>query len=55
MPDAYNYIIGYFFQNKTYLSLAQEYNVNTVTVQRSVKKGLKQLNYYFSMQEKLSI
>ena len=55
MPDAYNYIIGYFFQNKTYLSLAQEYNVNTVTVQRSVKKGLKQLKYYFDLQNRMSV
>lgn len=55
MPDAYNYIIEYFFQNKTYLSIAQEHNVNTVTVQRGVKKGLKQLKYYFDLQNKMSV
>ena len=55
MPDVYNYIVGYYFQNKTYLSIAKKYNVNTVTVQRGIKKGLKQLRYYFNVQNKLSI
>ena len=55
MPDVYNYIIGYFFQNKTYSSIAKEYNVNTVTVQRGVRKGLKQLRYYFEVQNKMSL
>jgi DNA-directed RNA polymerase specialized sigma subunit len=55
MPDVYNYIVGYFFHNKTYLAIAKEHNVNTVTVQRGVKKGLKQLKYYFDLQNKMSI
>jgi RNA polymerase sigma factor (sigma-70 family) len=55
MPDVYNYIIGYFFQNKTYSAIAKEYNVNTVTVQRGVRKGLKQLRYYFEVQNKMSL
>lgn len=55
MPDVYNYIIGYFFQNKTYSAIAEEYNVNTVTVQRGVRKGLKQLRYYFEVQNKMSL
>lgn len=55
MPDAYNYIYEYFFRNKTYVTIAYEYNVNPVTVQRSVKKGLKQLKYYFNVQNKLSM
>lgn len=55
MPDVYNYIIGYFFQNKTYLMIAEEYGVNMVTVQRGVRKGLKQLKYYFDLQNKMSI
>jgi RNA polymerase sigma factor (sigma-70 family) len=55
MPDVYNYIIEYFFHNKTYSVIAEEYNVNTVTVQRGVRKGLKQLRYYFEAQNKMSI
>lgn len=55
MPDVYNYIIEYFFQHKTYVMIAEKYGVNTITVQRGVKKGLKQLNFYFNMQNKLSI
>lgn len=55
MPDAYNYIIEYFFKHKTYVMIAEKYNVNTITVQRGVKKGLKQLHYYFTLQNKLSL
>lgn len=55
MPDVYNYIIEYFFQHKTYVMIADEYEVNTITVQRGVKKGLKQLQFYFNMQNKLSL
>lgn len=55
MPDVYNYIIEYFFYNKTYSAIAEEYNVNTVTVQRGVRKGLKQLRYYFEVQNKMSL
>ena len=55
MPDVYNYIIEYFFQHKTYVMIAEKYEVNTITVQRGVKKGLKQLQFYFNMQNKLSV
>ena len=55
MPDVYSYIIEYFFENKTYAVIAEKHNVNTITVRRAVKKGLKQLNYYFNVQDKLSI
>lgn len=55
MPDVYNYIIEYFFNDKTFMTIANEYNVTSTTVQRGVKKGLKQLSYYFNIQEKLSI
>lgn len=55
MPDVYNYIIEYFFQHKTYLMIAEKYEVNTITVQRGVKKGLKQLQFYFNAQNRLSI
>lgn len=55
MPDVYNYIIEYFFNNKTFAAIANKYEVTSTTVQRGVKKGLKQLNHYFIMQEKLSI
>lgn len=55
MPDVYNYIIEYFFQHKTYLMIAEKYEVNAITVQRGVKKGLKQLQFYFNAQNKLSI
>ncbi len=55
MPDVYNYIIEYFFQHKTYVMIAEKYDVNTITVQRGVKKGLKQLQYYFNLQNRLSI
>ena len=39
-------IIEYFFKHKTYVMIAEKYNVNTITVQRGVKRGLKQLHYY---------
>lgn len=55
MPDVYNYIIEYFFNNKTFLAIAEEYNVTSTSIQRKVKKGLKQLNHYFNMQDKLSL
>ena len=55
MPDVYNYIIEYFFQHKTYVAIAEKYEVNTITVQRGVRKGLKQLHYYFNMQNRLSV
>ncbi len=55
MPDVYNYIVEYFFMNKTYVMIAEKYEVNTITVQRGVKKGLKQLYHYFNIQHKLSI
>lgn len=55
MPDVYNYIIEYFFQHKTYVMIAEKYDVNTITVQRGVKKGLKQLYYFFSLQNKMSV
>ena len=55
MPDAYNYIYEYFFKNKTYMAIAYKYNVNIIAVQRGVKKGLKQLKYYFEVQKKLSM
>lgn len=55
MPDVYNYIIEYFFQHKTYVMIAEKYDVNTITVQRGVKKGLKQLYYLFSLQNKMSM
>jgi RNA polymerase sigma factor (sigma-70 family) len=55
MPDVYNYIIEYFFKNKTYVMIAEQYEVNTITVQRGVKKGLNQLRHYFNIQNKMSI
>ena len=55
MPDVYNYIVEYFFQHKTYVMIAEKYEVNTITVQRGVKKGLKQLYYFFSLQNKMSV
>ena len=55
MPIAYTYIIEYFFQNKTFIMIAEKYNVDKSTVRRNVKKGLKQLKYYFDVQNKLSM
>lgn len=55
MPDVYNYIIEYYFHSKTYVMIAEKYNVNTITVQRGVRKGLKQLKFYFNAQNRLSI
>ena len=55
MPDVYNYIIEYFFKHKTYVMIAEEYEVNTITVQRGVKKGLNQLRHYFNIQDKMSL
>ena len=55
MPDVYNYIIEYFFKHKTYVMIAEKYEVNTITVQRGVKKGLKQLHHYFNLQNRLSL
>lgn len=55
MPDVYNYIIEYFFKHKTYVMIAEEYEVNTITVQRGVKKGLNQLRHYFNIQNKMSL
>lgn len=55
MPDVYNYIIEYYFHSKTYAMIAEKYNVNTITVQRGVRKGLKQLKFYFNAQNRLSI
>lgn len=55
MPDVYNYIVEYFFMHKTYVMIAEKYEVNTITVQRGVKKGLKQLHYYFNLQNKMSL
>lgn len=55
MPNEYNYIIEYFFNNKTYLEISQEYEVTIIRVQRGVKKGLRQLKNYFKFQDKLSI
>ena len=55
MPDVYNYIVEYYFYNKTYVMIAEKYNVNTITVQRGVRKGLKQLKFYFNAQNRLSI
>ena len=40
---------------KTMVELAEKYNVNTITVQRGVRKGLKQLKFYFNAQNRLSI
>ena len=48
-------ILLLYSANDVAIMIAEQYEVNTITVQRGVKKGLKQLNYYFSMQEKLSI
>lgn len=55
MPQAYTYIKEYFYENKTYSIIAENHGVNTVTVQRIVKKGIKELAFYFKMQEKLGI
>ena len=55
MPIAYTYIIEYFFQNKTFIMIAEKYNLDKSTVRRNVKKGLKQLKYYFDVQNKLSM
>jgi hypothetical protein len=37
------------------MMIAEKYNVNTITVQRGVKKGLKQLQFYFNMQNRMSL
>lgn len=55
MPDVYNYIIEYYFNDKTFAAIANQYEVTSTTVQRGVKKGLKQLKHYFVTQERLSI
>lgn len=55
MPVAYTYIIEYFFQGKTFLMIAEKYNVDKSTVRRNVKKGLNKLQYYYYMQDQLSI
>ena len=55
MPDVYNYIVDYFFNNYTCLAIAEKYHVNQVRVQRGIRKGLRQLKSYFNFQDKLSI
>ena len=55
MPVAYTYIIEYFFQEKTFLMIAEKYDVDKSTVRRNVKKGLNKLQHYFNIQDQLSI
>ena len=55
MPDVYNYIVDYFFNDCTCLAIAEKYHVNQVRVQRGIKKGLLQLKFYFNSQNRLSI
>lgn len=54
MPVAYTYIIEYFFQEKTFLMIAEKYDVDKSTVRRNVKKGLDKLQHYFYIQKQLS-
>lgn len=55
MPVAYTYIIEYFFQEKTFLMIAEKYDVDKSTVRRNVKKGLNKLQHYFNIQDQLSV